>query len=290
MHYLTILASASSDLTATDILLRLAAGLVIGFAIGLTGVGGGVLVMPALTKLFGFQPSLAVPTANFLAVLVKAHATYEHWKLDHVRRRTVIWFLVGGVPADLVVTGVLRLNKTRQWIATSTLETSLHHLVIAAMAVAAVAAVVKFIIQAKKKPEEDEKSVDISTGAQKAQAALCGALIGFLIGATSVGGGVLVIPMLAVVFGLSSKDTVGTSIGISIFLALISALFYFVGNADVPYAVSLVTACIMFVGAIPGVMYGSRLADKMNDRALLGIVVALILIAIAGMLFGSAVH
>ena len=45
-----------------------------------------------------------------------------------------------------------------------------------------------------------------------------GALIGGLIGATSVGGGVLIVPMLIIVFGLSAARTVGSSI----FIAMVS--------------------------------------------------------------------
>ena len=99
--------------------------------------------------------------------------------------------------------------------------------------------------------------------------------------------GVLVIPMLAVVFGLSPEHTVGTSVGISIVLALVSALFYFAGNTEVDYVQSLTTAAVMFAGGFPGVKSGSRLAVKIDPRLLYGIVMALILLAIGMMLAGG---
>ena len=90
--------------------------------------------------------------------------------------------------------------------------------------------------------------------------------------------------MLSAIFALSPRDTVGTSIGISIVLAFVSTTFYFVGNTDVPYATSLTTAAIMFVGAIPGVRVGSRLTARIPSGLLRAIVMALILVAIVSML------
>lgn len=281
-----LLAASCWDLSGADVLIRVAAGLVIGFTIGLTGIGGGVLVMPALIQLFGSAPSLAAPTANFYSVMTKAHAGYEHLKLNTIRRRTAFWFLVGGIPVDVVVTGVLRLNRAHQWISVATLETGLYNLVIGAM-VAAGAAVAMGLMRERRMAADDHyQPAEAFDASRKVKAMLCGAVIGFLIGSTSIGGGVLVIPMLSIVFILSPKDTVGTSVAISIVLAFVSALFFFVGNVRVPYAESLTTAVLMFVGSIPGVTYGSRLAVRVKPRVLYALIAMLILVAIASMLFG----
>ena len=286
MTYLA-LGTMTWDLTPADVLLRLVSGLFIGFAIGLTGVGGGVLVIPTLTRLFGFPLSLAVPTANSFAVLARAHATYEHLRLDTIRRRTMFWFLVGGVPMDVVVTGILRLNSTREWIPPSTLEHVLRYCVVAAMVAAGVAVIVNFFIERRRTEGDHYKPTKTFEGSRKIKAVLCGMVIGSLIGGTSIGGGVLVIPMLSGLFALSPNNTVGTSVGISIVLALVNTLFYFVGNPDVPYAASLTTAATMFLGAIPGVGFGSRLAVKISPKWLYGTVMALILVAVTAMLFGG---
>ena len=275
------------DLTAVDVVLRVAAGLIIGFAIGLTGVGGGVLVIPVLTRLFGFAPSLAVPTANFYAVLARTHATYEHLKLDTIRRRTMLWFLVGGVPTDIVATAVLRLNRTRHWVHPATLEDCLRYMVVAAMVAAGATVVVSFLVERRRREGDHYTPTEHFETSRKVKAVLCGMLIGLLIGCTSIGGGVLVIPMLSSLFALSPSNTVGTSVGISIVLAFVNAVFYFVGNAGVPYAASLTTAATMFLGAIPGVAVGSRLAVNISPRWLYGIVMALILVAVGAMLMGG---
>ncbi len=47
-----------------SVLLDLVFGAIIGFAIGISGIGGGVLIMPVLTGILGIAPSVAVGTAS----------------------------------------------------------------------------------------------------------------------------------------------------------------------------------------------------------------------------------
>jgi len=51
-------------------------------------------------------------------------------------------------------------------------------------------------------------------------------VIGALIGATSIGGGVLIIPVLTLFFGLTNKQTVGTSILIATVLVAANFVVY----------------------------------------------------------------
>ena len=88
--------------TTEDILIRLAAGLVIGFCIGLTGVGGGVLMMPTLSFL-GFSPTACVGTASVYSFLTRCSATLHYAKLKTIDYRTSILFLVGAVPSAMLV-------------------------------------------------------------------------------------------------------------------------------------------------------------------------------------------
>ncbi len=65
----------------TSIIVQLILGVVIGFSIGLTGIGGGVLVLPSLTLILGLPPSVAAGTASLYAFLTKIQATVEHFRL-----------------------------------------------------------------------------------------------------------------------------------------------------------------------------------------------------------------
>jgi uncharacterized membrane protein YfcA len=47
-------------------------GALVGFLVGLTGVGGGSLMAPLLILLFGFQPAVAIGTDLWFAAITKS--------------------------------------------------------------------------------------------------------------------------------------------------------------------------------------------------------------------------
>jgi uncharacterized membrane protein YfcA len=70
-------------------------GFAVGLLVGMTGVGGGSLMTPLLTLLFGVPPSVAVGTDLAFASITKTAGTFTHrlrgtirWDIvRHVRRR-----------------------------------------------------------------------------------------------------------------------------------------------------------------------------------------------------------
>jgi uncharacterized membrane protein YfcA len=77
------------------------AGLVVGFIVGLTGVGGGSLMTPILLW-FGINPATAVGTDLLYAAVTKAGGVLIHHRQRHVDWRLVGWLAAGSVPASLV--------------------------------------------------------------------------------------------------------------------------------------------------------------------------------------------
>src|ERR1700752_5213266 len=57
--------------SSTRFFMEIAVGLLIGLAIGTTGVGGGPITAPALILLFGYEPRRAVATALVFATSIK---------------------------------------------------------------------------------------------------------------------------------------------------------------------------------------------------------------------------
>src|SRR5215210_3854909 len=83
-------------------------GFAVGMLVGLTGVGGGSLMTPLLTLLFGVSPSVAVGTDLAFAATTKAAGT-----MAHRYRRTVHWDIVrhlcfGALPAAILATIALK--------------------------------------------------------------------------------------------------------------------------------------------------------------------------------------
>src|SRR5258708_3039690 len=76
------------------------AGLIVGFLIGLTGVGGGTLLTPVLV-LLSVPPTIAVGTDLFYGSLTKLVGSYQHWKQRSIQWRWVLLLASGSVPSAI---------------------------------------------------------------------------------------------------------------------------------------------------------------------------------------------
>src|SRR5438094_9377817 len=75
-----------------DILLFLGIGLVVGVLSGTLGIGGGVLMLPALIWLCGLPPSRAAGTTlAVLVVPVVLPAAYAYFEKDNIDFRAAMW-------------------------------------------------------------------------------------------------------------------------------------------------------------------------------------------------------
>jgi len=98
-------------MSVTDIVLYLAIGLTIGFASGSLGIGGGVLLVPALVWLCGMDDRAARGTTlAVLVVPVVLPAVLKYYEGKQMDLRAALWiaaaFAVGGyIGATLVVNG-----------------------------------------------------------------------------------------------------------------------------------------------------------------------------------------
>src|SRR5256885_10183824 len=86
-------------------------GLVVGFLIGLTGLGGGVLLLPIL--IFGLKvPAImAVGSDAAFNFLTKIPSSVVHLMKETVRRRVVVALAAGSVPGSIL--GVRLLQPLR---------------------------------------------------------------------------------------------------------------------------------------------------------------------------------
>ena len=83
-------------------------GFAVGMLVGLTGVGGGSLMTPLLTLLFGVSPTVAVGTDLAFASATKTAGTLAHRFRGTVRWEIVRHLCFGALPAALVATLALK--------------------------------------------------------------------------------------------------------------------------------------------------------------------------------------
>jgi len=263
-----------------EIAIRLGLGLVIGFSIGLTGVGGGVLMLPALTLLLKMNPVMAVGTASLYSFLTKLSATFHHVKLKTIDWTISLLFLVGALPANAVVSfWVIHRGASKEF------QQGLRIFITGTVFFCVGAMVLNLISHLRN--QSNRTGGNTLADRIKARPVLCrtlgvfaGAVVGALIGATSIGGGVLIIPLLMLLFGLDARRTVGSSIFIAVVLTLLTSLIYSKGGDT-----DMVTAAVMAAGSLIGVPSGSKLSVKIPDKLLQGVMIVLVFVAAIMMLF-----
>lgn len=277
------------NLSPFDIIIRLILGIIIGFAIGLTGIGGGVLVIPSLNLILGLPPSITVGTSSLYAFLTKIYAVIEHARLKNIAWKHCIIFLAAAIPG-CILSAIFVSSRAAE---SQEFNWYLGIFIIAVISFSLVLMILNMSKQEDKKEVNKEEPVPKAeytaqanppspslTGWRLAAAITASIFIGAVLGATGVGGGVLVIPTLIMLFGLSTNKTVGSSILIAIVLCLATALIFWIGGGTGKSQTDLPTAVIMAVGSLAGVRMGSKLSVKLPEKTLKSIVLALIAIAL----------
>lgn len=272
--------SSLLELTGGFIVSQLVMGAVLGFFIGMTGIGAGVLIMPALLFVSHVDPAMAVGTSLLFSVLSKGYGVFEHWKLGSIDVETNLAFSIGAVP--MVLLSSIGVNILKASMPPDTFDLYMK----ATLAVMVFFICVYLFWDAFKKNQSDiYKCGDPLTAKQKTAGALFGGGIGALVGSTSIGGGVFIIPILAGVFKLSAKCVVGTSTIISVMLTLVGAgVYLYYGN------VNLAIALLLVVGSLPGIKLGVVMAHKLPNLTLKRVMAGLAFISFVSMVTGIKGH
>jgi uncharacterized membrane protein YfcA len=255
------------------------AGLLVGFTVGLTGMGGGALMTPILVLLFNVTPTTAVSSDLLASLVMKPIGGGVH-----LRRGTVNWTMVrclclGSVPFAFAGVFVLRALGSQAQI-----EDDLKVLLGWALLVAAVAMVARVALQSREtarlaargeSPNPQPHTIKV------VPTVLVGAAGGLIVGMTSVGSGSLMIVLLMLLYPrLATRTMVGTDLVQAIPLVASATLGHlFFGD------VSLSLTGALLLGCLPGVYLGARVSARARDSIIRPALV-LVLLASALKLLG----
>jgi len=244
-----------------ELVLYVLAGAGVGFAVGLTGVGGGSLMTPLLL-LFGFPLHVAIGTDLLYAAITKAGGV-----MTHARQRTVDWRIVallaaGSVPASLLTaTALARLFEHPEQYA-PVLTTALGIMLIAtALSLIGRHWLQSRAVAAEARPSRlrrwtDRQAVTLTV--------LMGIVLGVSVTLSSVGAGAFGAAALMALFPLlRTANVVGTDIAHAVPLTAIAGLGHLaLGNVDFALLGALL------IGSLPAITIGSRAANRLPDRLL----------------------
>lgn len=231
------------------------AGFCVGALVGLTGMGSGALMTPVLILVVGVPPVTAVGTDLTYAALTKVVGGWQHARQGSIDGRLVRWLATGSIPGSLV--GVAGLVCLQRRVPVETLDTVLRRGLSVVLLVAAAALVVGLVQTRRGTDQVTRRALS------NRQAIALGAVVGFLVGLTSVGSGSLVIAALSLLTSLPAVTIVGTDVAHAALLTSTAALAHAAGgNVDLELALSLLA------GSLPGVLLGSAISIRIPPTAL----------------------
>jgi uncharacterized membrane protein YfcA len=242
------------------------AGLIVGFVVGLTGMGGGALMTPILVIGFGIEPLAAVSSDLVAAVVMKPIGGGIHFRRGTVHTGLVRWLMLGSVPGALLGSYVIsHLGND--------VGDTIKVILGVVLLIAAAAMVVRGYLSRHR------------TGALEGTAAervpvrhLATLLVGFfggaVVGMTSVGSGSLMIVAMMLLYPmLSSRELVGTDLVQAVPLVTAAALGHVLwGDFELDLTGSLL------IGSVPGVILGAHVSSRAPDgfiRPVLALVLVL---------------
>jgi uncharacterized membrane protein YfcA len=261
------------DWLTSDFFSIIAAAFVVGTIVGLTGMGGGALMTPALIFL-GVGGASTVVTADLTAAAIyKSGGAITHARKGKPNWTLAKWLILGSVPFALL--GPVLLHHTAG--DSADLDTKLKMYIGFALLLAAATYALRLVINLRR-VHGGRAQADSDPAIRPLITVAVGALGGLLVGVTSVGSGSVIMISLVMLYpGLSALRLVGTDLVQAVPLVIAAAISNIALNGlDWHILVPLV------IGSTPGTILGSTIAPRVPQSYIRrGIVVVLTMSGLA---------
>lgn len=250
-----------------DVLAILLVAFLVGIVVGLTGMGGGALLTPALIFM-GVNPTAAVANDLVAAAANKSVGAAVHWREGSPDLRLAGWLIAGSVPTAFagafIVDAVGNTADAEQFVKLA---------IGCALLLTASTYTLRSYLQLREAVSGRPPRSDVIV-VRPVATLLVGAVGGLLVGITSVGSGSLIMVALLLLYpALQAVKLVGTDLVQAVPLVLSAAISHvIVTGVDWAVLIPLV------VGGTPGTFIGSHLAHWVSQAVVKrGIVIVLTL-------------
>ena len=247
-------------------------GFAVGTLVGMTGVGGGSLMTPLLTLLFGVPPSVAVGTDLAFASITKTAGTFTHRLRDTVRWDIVRLLCIGALPAAVLSTFALKYFGT--------VGKEMGQIIRYSIAGSVLLTVVALLFKGKMLAWLNAHPERQLTGrALDAATVVSGIVLGTLVTVSSIGAGAIGATLLVMLYPrMSAAEVAGTDIAYAVPLTAIAAFgHWWLGS------INWELLAMLLIGSVPGITIGSWFARAMPEKVLRGLL-AMTLTAVAAKL------
>ena len=238
------------------------AGVLVGFCVGITGVGGGSLMTPILISLFRIEPHIAIGTDLLYAAISKFCGSMVHAKKLNIVWPIVLWLALGSIPASIIT----------HWILDNYLSGSTHYkavlttvlgfmLTLTGISIVFRAQIENFFAKYRKgQISELEQNFDIK--GKKTYVVIMGIVLGIFVTLSSVGAGAFGIMALILMFpNLPMIRIIGSDVVHAVLLTSVAGFAHMTsGNVDFHLLGWLL------VGSIPAIIIGTLISSRLPER------------------------
>lgn len=233
------------------------AGLLVGFVVGLTGMGGGALMTPALVFFFNVNPLTAISSDVVTSLFMKPAGAIVHIMRKTAHLPLVFWLSVGSVPAAFM--GAVLIDHLRDFDGFEEILLTILGFALlitsAGLIFRAWSTMLRYNSAAGEGPATPERpEIVVKRGVTMA----LGAVAGLVVGMTSVGAGSLIITILLMIYPtLKPSQLVGTDLVQAIPLVASASLGHLLFGE-----VSFGLTFALLIGAIPGAYLGAQVSSR----------------------------
>lgn len=258
-----------NELFSFDSASLLAVSFGVGIVIGLTGMGGGALMTPALIFL-GIPASTAIANDLVAATINKSVGATVHWRNGSPNFQLAKWLILGSVPTAFLGAFFIDAVGTKQ-----NQEEFLKFAIGCTLLLAAGTYTFRMYLDLRRGAIDDLDAPDPTV--RVLPTVLVGIIGGTIVGLTSVGSGSLMMAALLLMYPtLAAVKLVGTDLVQAIPLVFSAA----VGHVIVT-GVDWVILIPLIIGGTPGTFVGARISNLVSQVVIRrGIVMVLTLTGI----------
>lgn len=242
-------------------------GFLIGTLVGISGIGGAVMLLPLLIIVLKIPPLVAVGSDAVFAALTKIGAGAVHFRQKTVDLTIVLYLAIGSIPGALIGLRGLTIVKAANGDA---FDDVLRMMIGALLIVIPVFLLAQILILRSR--ETGTTSKEDGEPVRRIKTIGIGLLGGLLVGLTSVGSGSVILVALLLVYRRPPARLVGTDIVHAIMLTGLTGALHF----SYLNTVDMNLVLLLLVGSIPGALIGARLSVRVPARGLqIGLLVVL---------------
>ena len=251
-------------------------GSIIGFIMGLVGVGGGFLLTPIMMFL-GIPSPVAVASVANQLVAPSISGVLSHWKKGNVDFKMGTVLLIGGVLGSSI--GVILFNYLAKIGQLDLVIRASYVIFLSLIGSMMFAESMRLILRKKRGKVTRGKlhqhtwlhGLPFKTRFRKSKLyisiilpILIGVLVGVLAAIMGIGGGFIIVPAMIYLLGMPTSLVVGTSLFQIIFVAANTTIL----QASQNQTVDIVLATLLLIGSVAGVQIGAKFTNVLKGEHL----------------------